>query len=90
MAVGIQVMGTGMGDTRTIDALVAEVLPDLDAAEPLWRRLETDPASLLTPYQRFDWARAYLRSTGQAEAARVVVLRDLLVRLEVACARSNP
>lgn len=76
MAVGIQVMGTGMGDTRTIDALVAEVLPDLDAAEPLWRRLETDPASLLTPYQRFDWARAYLRSTGQAEAARVVVLRD--------------
>ena len=25
MAVGIQVMGTGMGDTRTIDALVAEL-----------------------------------------------------------------
>ncbi|MGT2479696.1 GNAT family N-acetyltransferase [Methylobacterium oryzae CBMB20] len=76
MAVGVQVAGTGMVDTRVAGGLVAEIIPDLAAAEALWRRLEADPASLGTPYQRYDWIGAYLRATGQAERARVAVLRD--------------
>jgi CelD/BcsL family acetyltransferase involved in cellulose biosynthesis len=76
MAVGVQPAGTDMVDARTSDALVAEIIPDLAAVEALWRRLETDPASLQTPYQRFDWVRAYLQATGQLGSARIVVLRD--------------
>ena len=75
MAVGVQVTGTDMVDTRIAGGLVAEIMPDLAAAEALWRRLEADPASLGTPYQRFDWIGAYLRATGQAERARGAVLR---------------
>ncbi|WCS25561.1 GNAT family N-acetyltransferase [Methylobacterium sp. NMS14P] len=76
MAVGVQVVGTDMVDARIAGGLVAEIIPDLAAAEALWRRLEAEPASLATPYQRFDWISAYLRTTGQAEGARVAVLRD--------------
>ena len=76
MAAGVQIAGTGMIDARASGALVAEIFPDIAAAEVVWRRIEADPASLQTPYQRFDWVMAYLRATGQLDAARVVVLRD--------------
>lgn len=76
MAVGVQVAGTDMVDSRSARGLVAEVIPDLAAAEPLWRRLESDPASLATPYQRFDWISAYLQATGQVASTRIVVLRE--------------
>ncbi|MFB0492666.1 CelD/BcsL family acetyltransferase involved in cellulose biosynthesis [Methylobacterium sp. OAE515] len=83
MAVGVQATGTGMIDARTGGALVAEIVPDLAAAEALWRRLETDPASLQTPYQRFDWTSAYLRGTGHLDTARVAVLRDAAGRARI-------
>ena len=76
MAVGVQVSEPSMIDTRAVGALVAEVIPDMAAAEALWRRIEADPASVQTPYQRFDWVMAFLRATGQIDQARVVVLRD--------------
>lgn len=65
--------------TRTGQAhsgLTAEVFTDLDAVEALWRGLEADPACLATPYQRFDWVRAYAGATIAPEALRIVVLRD--------------
>ena len=65
-----------MLEARAGGVVVAELISDLQAAEALWRRLEADPAVLQTPYQRFDWIAAYLRSTGQLDAARVAVLRD--------------
>ena len=65
---------------RARGALSADVFADLDAVEALWRSMEADPACLCTPYQRFDWAAAYLRATGATEdgstRVRVVVLRD--------------
>jgi len=76
MAVGAQISGTGMIDARASGALVAEVLPGMAAAEAVWRRIEADPASLQTPYQRFDWVMAYLRATGDFDRACVVILRD--------------
>ena len=76
MAVGIQISEPSMIDTQAVGALVADVIPDMAAAETLWRRIEADPASVQTPYQRFDWVMAYLRATGQIEQARVIVLRD--------------
>ncbi|MCJ2053147.1 GNAT family N-acetyltransferase [Methylobacterium sp. J-070] len=76
MALGVHVAGTGMLEARAGGVVVAELISDLQAAEALWRRLEADPAVLQTPYQRFDWIAAYLRSTGQLDAARVAVLRD--------------
>ncbi|MCJ2121955.1 GNAT family N-acetyltransferase [Methylobacterium sp. J-077] len=76
MATGVQVAGTDMIGARASGTLTAEVFSDLAAVEALWRRLESDPASLHTPYQRFDWVRAYLRATGTAAEARILVLRD--------------
>jgi CelD/BcsL family acetyltransferase involved in cellulose biosynthesis len=76
MATGVQVAGTDMIGARASGTLSAEVFSDLAAVEALWRRLESDPASLHTPYQRFDWVSAYLRATGVEAAARIVVLRD--------------
>lgn len=70
-------------------ALQGEVVEDLAAAEALWRGLEAAPARLGTPYQRFDWARAYERSGACAGTAKLLVLRDergaprLLLPLEV-------
>lgn len=37
---------------------------DLAAAEPLWRRIEAAPDSVLTPYQRFDLLAAWQRHVG--------------------------
>jgi len=58
MATGVQVAGTDMIGARASATLTAEVFSDLAAVEALWRRLESDPASLHTPYQRFDWVGA--------------------------------
>lgn len=64
--------------------LTAEVFSDLAAAEGLWRALETDPAVLMTPYQRFDWVAAYCAAGIDAgEATRILVLRDGLGRARV-------
>ena len=76
MATGVQVAGTDMIGARASGTLTAEIFTDLAAAEALWRRLEADPASLQTPYQRYDWVCAYLRATGTEAEARIVVLRD--------------
>ncbi len=77
MAVGIHdAAGAGMIAVSARGALPAEIFSDIGAAEALWRRLEADPDSLHTPYQRFDWVAAYLRETGAAATARIVVLRD--------------
>lgn len=76
MAVGVQSAGTGMIVARARGALVAEITSDLASAEALWRRIEADPACLKTPYQRYDWARAYLEGTRQLDRARVAVIRD--------------
>ncbi len=76
MATGVQMAGTDMVESRLAHGLIAEIIPDLNAAEALWRRLETDPAALGTPYQRFDWVSAYLHATGQVEHARIVIVRN--------------
>lgn len=77
MAVGVHdAVGASMIGERARDALTAEIVSDLGAAEALWRRLEADPGCLHTPYQRFDWVAAYLRETGALAVARVAVLRD--------------
>jgi len=37
---------------------------DMSAAEPLWRRIETAPDTVLTPYQRFDLLAGWQRHVG--------------------------
>ncbi|MDP4003047.1 GNAT family N-acetyltransferase [Methylobacterium sp. NEAU K] len=76
MATGVQIAGMDMIGARTRGTLTAEIVADLTAVEALWRQLESDAASLQTPYQRFHWVAAYLRATGAADSARIVVLRD--------------
>jgi CelD/BcsL family acetyltransferase involved in cellulose biosynthesis len=67
---------------RTQGGLSAEVFTELAAVEALWRRMESDPAVLATPYQRFDWVSAYLRVEPGADL-RIVVLRDATGRPRV-------
>ncbi|MCJ2073557.1 GNAT family N-acetyltransferase [Methylobacterium sp. J-030] len=76
MAVGLQVSGTDMIDAPAGGALVADIIADPDAAEAVWRRIESDPESHQTPYQRFDWTMAYLRACGQVDDTRILLLRD--------------
>ena len=45
-----------------------QVLGDLAAAEPLWRRLEQAGAAA-TPYQRFEWVAHWYRHVGRANGA---------------------
>jgi CelD/BcsL family acetyltransferase involved in cellulose biosynthesis len=45
-----------------------QVLDDLAAAEPLWRRLEQAGAAA-TPYQRFEWGAHWYRHVGRANGA---------------------
>ena len=54
-----------------------EILRDIDAAEPVWRRLE-QADTLSTPYQRFDFLAAWQRNVGRAEGltALIVVAYD--------------
>jgi CelD/BcsL family acetyltransferase involved in cellulose biosynthesis len=45
-----------------------QVLDDLGAAEPLWRRLEQACAAA-TPYQRLEWVAHWYRHVGRANGA---------------------
>jgi CelD/BcsL family acetyltransferase involved in cellulose biosynthesis len=65
------------------DSLAIEIMPSLDGAEALWRSVETSSESVATPYQRFDWCRAYLEAMDETEMARVAVLRDATGRLRM-------
>jgi CelD/BcsL family acetyltransferase involved in cellulose biosynthesis len=50
--------------TRSTPVLArVQVLDDLAAAEPLWRRLE-QAGAFATPYQRFEWASHWYRHVG--------------------------
>jgi CelD/BcsL family acetyltransferase involved in cellulose biosynthesis len=50
-----------------------EVLHDLAAAEPIWRRLEAT-APLSTPYQRFDFQSAWQRHIGAQQQQRPFIV----------------
>ena len=76
MAIGVQATGTDRIEAVSNTVLEAEIVRDPTAAEALWRRLENEPASLHTPYQRYDWTIAYLRACGQIASTRVAILRD--------------
>jgi CelD/BcsL family acetyltransferase involved in cellulose biosynthesis len=52
-----------------------EIAQTLAGVETLWRTFEAD--AVASPYQRFDWVRAYAESVGgTAHALRTIVLRD--------------
>lgn len=69
--------GAGMSRERVLGRLTPEVFADLASVEALWRGLECDPAALATPYQRFDWVSAFVRSESERPPSlRIVVLRD--------------
>ena len=76
MAVGVHLSEAGMIGARAGGTLAAEILGGMAVAEAIWRRLEADPASIQTPYQRFDWTKAYLQATGRLDDARIAILRD--------------
>lgn len=67
---------------RVRGELVPEVFRDLASVEILWRGIESDPAVLATPYQRFDWVSAFVDAKvgctpdEQNKVLRIVVLRD--------------
>jgi CelD/BcsL family acetyltransferase involved in cellulose biosynthesis len=50
-----------------------QVLGDLAAAEPLWRRLEQAGASA-TPYQRFEWVAHWYRHVGRPNGAEPLIV----------------
>jgi len=75
MTSGVGIGGTDMSREAVRDVPTTEVFFDLASVEALWRGLETDPAVLATPYQRFDWVAAYAASAPDL-ALRVFVLRD--------------
>ena len=57
--------------------LAVELVRDLAGVEAAWRALESDPAALMTPYQRFDWVAAYAGAGIDAAAQTlVVILKD--------------
>ncbi|MGQ4274256.1 GNAT family N-acetyltransferase [Terrihabitans sp. B22-R8] len=47
------------------------VYTSLDAAEAVWREIET--RGVLTPYQRFDWNRAFMESGGEPFARPIII-----------------
>ncbi|HEV7874155.1 MAG TPA: GNAT family N-acetyltransferase [Enterovirga sp.] len=63
----------GIGvEARSLSFEIAQSLADV---ETLWRAFESE--AIASPYQRFDWVRAYVDAfSGTADALRVVVLRD--------------
>lgn len=76
MAVLVQELsGAGMVRERIRSGLTAEVFSEIDGLEPVWRALEAEPGTLVTPYQRFDWVRAYLRALPAGADPRFVLLR---------------
>ncbi|MGU3538366.1 GNAT family N-acetyltransferase [Methylobacterium sp. A54F] len=66
----------GMAQARTRSGLSAEIFSALAAAEVLWRSIEAEPGCLGSPYQRFDWVAAFVRSGSARGDLRIVVLRD--------------
>ena len=61
-------------------SLTAQIFDDLAEVEPLWRALEAEGAG--SPYQRFDWVRAYVEAFAAHEPfePRVALLRDVADR----------
>jgi len=61
-------------------SLTVQIFDDLAEVEPLWRALEAEGAG--SPYQRFDWVRAYVEAFTAHEPfePRVAVLRDVADR----------
>jgi CelD/BcsL family acetyltransferase involved in cellulose biosynthesis len=55
-------------------AFAVEVVHGLAGAEGVWRGLEAEGVG--SPYQRFDWQRAYVEAMGSAFEACVVLVRD--------------
>lgn len=52
-----------------------EIVHSLTEVEKLWRAFEAE--AVASPYQRFDWVRAYVAAiSGGADALRTIVLRD--------------
>ena len=65
-------------------SLTVQIFDDLAEVEPLWRALEAEGAG--SPYQRFDWVRAYVEAFAAHELfelfePRVAALRDAADRL---------
>ena len=50
------------------------VMTSMEAAEPIWRRLETE--AVLTPYQRYDWIRQVLASRGQRPQLAIIIIEQ--------------
>ena len=50
-----------------------EIFSDMQAAEPIWRSLETS-AHLFTPYQRFDLQAAWQKHIGASEGVRPLIV----------------
>jgi CelD/BcsL family acetyltransferase involved in cellulose biosynthesis len=61
-------------------AYEVEAVAELAALEPLWRELET--SGVASPYQRYDWVKAYAEATAVSEGfrPRILVVRDALRR----------
>ena len=62
-----------MSDRLAADGTVSilartQVLDDLAAAEPMWRRLD-EAGAAATPYQRFEWVAHWYRHVGRASGA---------------------
>lgn len=68
-----EVGGSTAGAAARRDLRV-EFAADMAAAESVWRALESDGSA--SPYQRFDWAAAYLAHAGRDERTRIAVVRD--------------
>ena len=81
MTGGVQAGGGEMIRDTAHGTPTTEIFSDLASVEALWRGLEADPAALATPYQRFDWVAAYIRSEPDT-ALRIFVLRDAAGRPE--------
>ncbi len=71
-ATPITAVGTAAGAAFTV-----ETVDTLEVVEPLWRELQDEGVS--SPYQRFDWVRAYVDAHAAADGftPRILVVRDL-------------
>ncbi len=72
----VPVLNPHGGRVAAEPGLRAEILPDLAAAEVLWRGLEARGGILATPYQRFDWVAAFASFAAPPDRIRVLVVRD--------------
>ena len=61
-------------------AFTVEFVADLAVVEPLWRELQDK--GVCSPYQRYDWVKAYADAFAAAEgfAPRILLVRDALQR----------